>query len=246
MRRDRLLLTGSLAGICALAWLYLHWMARAMYAESCPMHAAATWTGGYFAMTFGMWAIMMMAMMLPSASPMILTVGAITRKRGGSPWLPYVFTAGYLAAWAGFSIAATSFQWGLQAMGVLSSTTLRVTPAVGGLLLVAAGFYQCTRLKSACLARCNPLAFLMYGWREGSAGALIMGLHHGLFCIGCCAVLMLLLFVAGAMNLLWIALIGAVVLIEKILPPRRALNYGLAGASAAVGAALAIEGFVRG
>jgi predicted metal-binding membrane protein len=103
-------------------------MAREMYAESCPMHATATWTGGYFAMTFGTWAIMMIAMMLPSASAMILTVGAVARKRGGSLWLPYLFTAGYLAACVGFSLAATSFQWGLQAAGVLASTTLRVTP----------------------------------------------------------------------------------------------------------------------
>src|SRR6185437_6079241 len=104
----------------------------------------------------------------------------------------------------------------------------------------------CTRLKSACLAHCNPLAFLMHGWREGSGGALVMGLHHGLFCIGCCAVLMLLLFVAGVMNLLWIALIAVVVLIEKMLPPSRALNYGLAGLSVAAGTVLAVEGFVRG
>jgi predicted metal-binding membrane protein len=115
-------------------------MAREMYAESCPMHATATWTGGYFAMAFGTWAIMMIAMMLPSASAMILTVGAVARKRGGSLWLPYLFTAGYLAACVGFSLAATSFQWGLQAAGVLASTTLRVTPAVGGLLLVVTGF----------------------------------------------------------------------------------------------------------
>ena len=115
-----------------------------------------------------------------------------------------------------------------------------------GLLLVAAGFYQCTPLKSTCLERCNPLAFLMHGWCDGSAGALVMGWHHGLFCIGCCAMLMLLLFVAGVMNLLWIALIAAVVLIEKMLPPSRALNYGLAGVSVVAGIALAIEGFVRG
>lgn len=184
MPRDRLLLTGSLAGICVLAWLYLHWMAREMYAESCPMHATATWTGGYFAMTFGTWAIMMIAMMLPSASAMILTVGAVARKRGGSLWLPYLFTAGYLAACVGFSLCGDFLPMGSAGCG---SAGVNNTTGDSGRWRPAARcdrIYQCTRLKSTCLARCNPLAFLMQAWRDGSAGALVMGLHHGLFCIG--------------------------------------------------------------
>jgi len=126
---------------------------------------------------------------------------------------------GYLIVWILFSVAATLVQWGFHSAGLLSSETMRATPLLGGILLTLAGIYQFTRLKYVCLSNCRtPLSFLTTEWREGTKGALILGLRHGLYCLGCCWQLMLLLFVAGVMNLLWVALIAGCVLVEKAAP----------------------------
>jgi predicted metal-binding membrane protein len=169
-----------------------------------------------------MWAVMMVAMMTPSAAPMILTFAAVNRRRQaqqGRLVPTAVFVLGYLLVWSGFSIVATLAQWGLHTAALLSPMVVVTSPVVGGLLLIAAGIFQWTPLKSTCLTQCrSPLGFLMTDWREGTWGALVMGLRHGSYCVGCCWVLMALLFVAGVMNLLWVAAIAVLILVEKVLP----------------------------
>ena len=167
-----------------------------------------------------MWAVMMVAMMTPSATPMILTFAGLNRRRNTNE-TPVIattlFLAGYLIVWFSFSAAATLVQWGFHSVGLLSPDMISVTPLLGGILLILAGIYQFTPLKYVCLSKCRtPVSFLATEWRDGTKGALSMGLRHGIYCLGCCWTLMLLLFVAGIMNLLWVALIAGYVLVEKI------------------------------
>ena len=176
---------------------------------------------------FLMWWVMMIGMMLPSALPMTLTFATVNRRRRelGTPSVrPAVFVAGYLLAWGAFSVIATAAQWALEHAALMSPMTRLSSPLVGGLVFVAAGLYQLTPLKHACLRRCrSPLAFVLERWHEGTAGALRMGAEHGAYCLGCCALLMALLFVGGVMNLIWAAAIAAWVLVEKLLPAGEAL-----------------------
>jgi predicted metal-binding membrane protein len=246
MSRRAILLAG-LAGIIALSWVHLVWMERAMYGPdaSCPMHTTPDWTLDYAAMTFLMWVVMMIAMMLPSTAPMVIAVETIARTRGRPPSLPWIFLAGYIAVWSGFSAGATAVQWMFHRLAVLAPMDLAVTPVLGGVLLTAAGVYQWMPYKQSCLQRCSPLAFLLQEWREGPAGAFLMGLRHGAFCVGCCAALMLLLFVAGVMNLLWIATLAAVVLVEKLAGPRPRLNSILALLLVFAGLGLSLEALWR-
>src|ERR1700690_3554352 len=165
---------------------------------------------------------MMVAMMIPSAAPMILTFAMVNRKRREQerPFVPTgIFLLGYLAVWTGFSALAAVAQWILHARALLSPMMVSTSPILGGGLLIAAGIFQWTPLKNACLTHCrSPLGFLMTDWREGRWGALFMGLKHGAYCAGCCWILMALLFVAGVMNLWWIAIIAVLVLLEKVAP----------------------------
>ena len=214
VRRDRMVAAAGLAGITLLAWAWL------VHVHGMDMGGGM----GVFSpsLTFLMWAIMMMGMMVPSAAPMILVFATINRRRsetGGAAVATGIFVAGYLVAWTAFSALATAGQWGLERAAAVSPDMLRATPFVGGLLLIVAGIYQVTPLKRACLARCqSPLGFVLNEWREGAAGAFVMGLRHGAFCVGCCWLLMALLFVAGVMNLFWVATIAAFVLAEKLVP----------------------------
>jgi len=165
---------------------------------------------------------MMVAMMVPTAASMILMFAMFNRRRREQqqPYVPTaVFLGGYLLVWTGFSVLATLAQWGLHSAALLSPMMVSTSPILGGIILLAAGIFQWTPLKYACLTYCrSPLGFLMTDWREGSRGAFIMGLKHGSYCTGCCWFLMALLFVAGVMNLLWVATITVFVLIEKIAP----------------------------
>jgi len=169
-----------------------------------------------------MWWVMMIGMMVPSAAPMVLLFGGVTRRRlpDERPALRVaLFVAGYLAAWAAFSAAAASVQWALTTMGLVSSMELTATRRVGALVIALAGVYQLVPLKNLCLRHCrSPAEFLSSHWRAGSAGAWRMGIAHGAFCVGCCWLLMGLLFFAGVMNLLWVAALGAFVLLEKVVP----------------------------
>jgi predicted metal-binding membrane protein len=224
LKRDRAVVFAGLAGVTALAWGYLVVTAGGMTGMGDAIMAAAPkpWTATEFTLTLAMWPVMMVAMMLPGAAPMILLYALVARKQGerGASVAPAgVFAAGYLAVWSAFSLAATGLQWGLEQAALLSPMMAGAGPLLGGALLAAAGIYQFTPLKGACLAHCrSPFFMLANGWRPGAAGALRMGFRHGAFCVGCCWVLMALLFVGGVMNLLWVAAIAGFVLIEKLAP----------------------------
>jgi predicted metal-binding membrane protein len=184
--------------------------------------APMAWTPGYAILMFFMWWIMMMAMMLPSASPMILLFARFNRSQRdkGAPYVPTaVFALGYLWVWAAFSVVAVTAQWSLERSGLLSSMMASTSVILGAVLLIAAGLYQLTPLKYACLKHCrSPLFFISHHWRPGEWGALRMGLEHGAFCTGCCWFLMALLFYGGIMNLFWIIGLALFVLLEKVAP----------------------------
>ncbi len=223
LKRDRWFVLAGLAGVTVLAWAYLVVMAAdldGMAMGAMAMPAVAPWSALDVWLMFVMWAVMMVGMMLPSAAPMILLYAAVSRRqRGrGHVFAPTgVFAAGYLVAWTAFSLAATASQWVLEQAALLSPMMVGTSPYLGGALLVAAGVYQWTPLTHACLENCRaPAAFLSRIWRTGTGGAVAMGVHHGAYCIGCCWVLMALLFVGGVMNLLWVAAIAAFVLVEKL------------------------------
>jgi predicted metal-binding membrane protein len=226
LKRDRTIVLAGVAGLSALAWAYLLALAWRMphreMAMAMAMPHMQAWEATEVLLTWVMWAVMMVAMMTPSAAPMILMFATVNRRRRGQqgPFVPTtVFLLGYLLVWGGFSVVATLAQWGLHTAALLSPMMVSTSPMLGGLLLLAAGIFQWTPLKSTCLTQCrSPLGFLMTEWREGAWGALLMGLRHGRYCVGCCWVLMALLFVAGVMNLLWVAAMAVFVLVEKVLP----------------------------
>ena len=220
LKRDRAVVLAGLAGVTGLAWTYLLFTGAEMGAMSALQ--VRHWTGLDFLLMFLMWAVMMVAMMVPGAAPMILLFAAVSRKQRerGHPFAPVgAFVAGYIAVWSAFSALVTLLQWGLEQAALLSPMLVGTSPLLGGGLLIVAGIYQWTPLKHACLRHCrSPLHFLTHGMRKGSGGAFVMGLEHGAFCVGCCWVLMGLLFVGGVMNLLWVAAIAAFVLLEKVVP----------------------------
>jgi predicted metal-binding membrane protein len=188
---------------------------------------------------FVMWMVMMAGMMLPSATPVIFLVLKTYRRRGGhdARWSTVAFVCGYLVAWTGFSVLAASLQALLHRTAVMSAAMTTQSAAISAAIFLVAGVYQWMPMKAACLTHCrSPLHFLTHEWREGSLGAFTMGARHGLFCVGCCWALMLLLFAVGVMNLLWVAAISAFVLLEKLL--RRGMWFSrAAGAMCIVWAA---------
>ena len=195
---------------------------------------------------FAMWWLMMAGMMLPSAAPMTLTFATINarRRERGSPYVPTaLFIAGYLLVWGAFSLAATAAQSALERAALMTPMMRTSSPLLGGLLFVAAGVYQLTPLKHACLHRCrSPLGFVLEHWRDGTGGALRMGAEHGAFCLGCCALLMTLLFVGGVMNLLWVAAIAVFVLLEKVVRGGETLSRAGGVLGIGFGAWMAIRG----
>ncbi len=165
------------------------------------------------------WALMMAAMMLPSAAPMVATYAMLGRKSGAPGDRIALFVAAYLLVWAAFSVAATAVHWTLQALDLLSPIGSSTSGALAGALLLIAGAFQFTSFKRACLLRCrSPLGFLITEWRDGAHGALLIGLRHGLFCIGCCWAMMALLFAFGVMSLPWVGLLATAVAVEKVAP----------------------------
>jgi predicted metal-binding membrane protein len=220
LRRERLIVAGGLASIAVLAWAYLLHAKDAM-GEMDMQGMVMPWSETDVLLLFVMWSIMMVAMMVPSAAPMVLSFITVNRRRraAGRPLVPVaIFLLGYLAVWTAFSAVATVAQWGLHKAALLSPSMASTSPTLNGALLVAAGLFQWSPLKRACLKGCrSPLTFLMSEWRDGTAGAFVMGLRHGSYCLGCCWILMALLFVAGVMDFLWIALLALLVLGEKVL-----------------------------
>jgi len=238
LRRDRLVVLAALAALAALCWAYLIWLSA-----SAPMDPRmndstdgsmvsmspelAGWSPLHFVTMLLMWSVMMVGMMTPSAAPMILVYARVARYASvqGRPFAPSAwFALGYFLAWTGFAILATLLQWRLEATLLLSPMMAGAGSLLGGALLIVAGLYQWTPQKQACLSQCqSPFAFIQRhgGFRQERSAALRLGLRHGGYCVGCCWALMILLFVAGVMNLLWIAAIGALVLAEKLIAGRR-------------------------
>jgi predicted metal-binding membrane protein len=247
LKRDRLVVLASLAVLAITAWFYLlHLAADMAAAEAAPALSAAmesmpgmdmpgmkmdTPAGAETAVasasftTFlflaAMWMVMMIGMMLPSASSTILLFAALERKRpqAGPFGRTALFVSGYFLIWFAFSVVAAAAQTALQGAGLMSMEMSLSNAIAGGAVFVLAGLYEFSPLKNRCLSHCrSPLEWIAHHQRPGSAGALRMGIAHGLFCVGCCWMLMLLLFVGGVMNLLWVAAIAAIVLVEKLLP----------------------------
>jgi len=252
LRHDRWFVLAALLTVIVLAWSYLL-LGGGLSMEPMDMGGGQTmamepeWTQGYALLMAVMWVIMMMAMMLPSAAPAILLAAALMRQRGGDVWFGStgLFVLGYLAVWFGFSLIAVALQWGLNRAGMLSADMASRSGMLSGLLLIAAGVYQFSRWKQACLVQCrSPFDLITRHWRRGRLGPLLAGLWHGLFCLGCCWMMMALLFVGGVMNLLWIAAIAVFVGFEKLLPAGRRMSQVtgillmIAGVTIGAGAAL--------
>jgi predicted metal-binding membrane protein len=240
VRRDRLIVAVALGLLVLLAWAYVIALAAhmsmmddgGMAGMGMPGAIApklAAWSSTDAAFMFLMWAVMMVAMMTPSVAPMVLVHARVARQaveRGNAFAATGWFAAGYLLAWTGFAAVATVAQWGLERISLLTPGTAATGESFGGTVLIAAGLYQWTRMKDACLEQCqSPLVFIQrHGLRADACGSLVLGAKHGMYCVGCCWALMLLLFVGGVMNVLWIVAISAFVLLEKLVPARRIVS----------------------
>ena len=251
LRRQRWLVVGAVVVLAGLSWGYtLHLAAEMSGMEmsmgghsagmTMPMDGSAMmsmhrtrWDGTDVATNFVMWTVMMVAMMLPSATPAILIFLRASGERSGRGALrpATLFMLGYLAGWTLFSAAATALQWLLHDLSYLSGAMAFDSRVAAAGVLLAAGVYQWSPLKYNCLRHCqSPIGFLFGHWKDGLVGAFQMGLLHGLYCIGCCWLLMLILFAVGIMNLVWVAGIAIYVLAEKVIPvgPRIAQVAGIA------------------
>ncbi len=247
--RDRVVIAVCLVLITALAWTYLlHLQGQmsssmehdTMMAEM-GMPMDMPWTRVEVFFTFAMWAVMMVGMMTAPAAPVLLLFASAQRLRAihGATFQTLMFGLGYLLAWCGFSACATIAQWALHEAALLSPAMAVASPRLGGAILLAAGAYQLTPLKTTCLAHCrSPVGFLMAHWRDGPRGALQMGARHGAYCLGCCWALMCVLFAVGVMNLMWVAALTTLVLIEKVGSRPTLVARTSAAALAAMGIAL--------
>jgi len=253
LRRDRVLVALGIAFVLAPVWL---WLARASLDMYGPMTGAsawmmrATWDAPYTALVFAMWSVMMVGMMLPSAAPAVLIFARVARS-GPEPDRPvlraYLFAAGYLVTWAAFSAGATALQSLLARLALVTPMMESASPWLAAAILLVAGLYQWSALKRACLSRCRtPAAFIVENWRPGALGALRLGAAHGVYCVGCCWALMLLLFAGGVMSLRWIAGLSLFVLFEKLSPWSEWGDRVTGGALVAAAAALALLQLLRG
>ncbi len=252
LKRDRALVIGAVAVTAIFAWAYVLWLAAAMDmgaaglggsmapmggegqaasgAAAMAMPRLRPWSPAEFAFMFGMWAVMMVGMMLPSVAPMLLIHARVARQSvaQGRPiaatgW----FAAGYLLAWTAFSLFATAGQWVLERTLLVTPMMVNASDAFGGAVLIVAGLYQWTPFKERCLVQCQaPLMFIQRhgGFRRDAPGSVRLGARHGLYCVGCCWALMALLFVGGVMNVLWIAGLTVFVLLEKVIPAGRLVS----------------------
>jgi predicted metal-binding membrane protein len=234
LKNDRAIVAAGLAATTLLAWLYLVTGAgtgmnavvvtSVQVFDRMAMPSAGSWSASYWTIMLAMWWVMMIAMMLPTAAPAILLYARVHRqsvKTAEASTIPAAaFTFGYLLAWLGFSVVATALQAGMERAGLLDRMMMWTTDrTLTAAFLLAAGIFQLSPLKSVCLNHCRaPVDFLTHHWRQGTLGAVRMGLHHGVFCVGCCWLLMALLFAGGVMNLIWIAGLTILVLVEKLVP----------------------------
>ena len=261
--QHRAIVIWALIAVISGSWIYLlmgagtgmstismtSWRMALGLSESMTM--AVAWTPQYALVMFIMWWIMMIAMMLPSAAPMILIHAKVDRKANETTGnysgllATAAFLVGYLIAWAAFSAVAVTLQWTFESAGLLSSAMMNSTNDIfAGIILMFAGAYQLTPIKQACLRHCRgPVHFIVHSWRPGNWGALSMGLHHGVYCLGCCWGLMAILFFGGIMNLYWIIGLALLVLLEKVLPAGVMVSY-VTGSILAVWGASVIFGAV--
>lgn len=237
----------AIAAVTLLAWVYLFHLSRQMSAAAADdarmaamgMAVTAQWTRTDVFLTFVMWTVMMVGMMAPSVTPVLLLAANAPRSERHVIPPVLLFGAGYLLVWVGFSAIATVTQWLLHAGALLSPAMAASSPRIAGAILIGAGLYQLTPLKNMCLTHCrSPIDFLMSHWRGGRAGPIRMGVHHGLYCLGCCWALMAVLFAVGVMNLLWVAGLALFVLVEKMMPATVLV-------SRMAGAALLIAGAIK-
>jgi predicted metal-binding membrane protein len=239
LRRERAVIAAGLAAIVALAWVYI-WLGAGMGMSAIDMTALSLFPhrqddvigemASAWPIITAMWWVMMIAMMTPSAAPLILLYGLVLRRNATLSQDVYIpsllLLAGYLVAWLVFAVAAAALQKALQPTGLISQMMLWSKSAtLSATVLAATGLYQFSDLKHACLARCrSPVRFLTEYWRPGRFGSFVLGIRHGGYCVGCCWMLMTLLFVGGVMNLIWIAMLTVVVLLEKLAPAGAAVR----------------------
>jgi len=241
LRRDRIIVALALALLTAMTWSYLLWLSADMGMGDMDMSGFrmipsgrglmvpehSPWRAMEFAFVFAMWTVMMVGMMTPPAAPMILMYARVGRQAEAQarPLVATVwFVAGYLLVWVAFALLATLAQWALERTGWLDYVMAGRNNVFAGLVFVAAGGYQWTRLKHVCLTQCQtPFAFLMRqgGFRDDALGSLMLGVRHGAYCVGCCWALMALLLVGGVMNTLWIVLLALLIFLEKVTPSGR-------------------------
>ena len=235
LRRDRGIVVASLAAVTMLAWIYLWVLAETMASMASPsgwqsfmlLMPMGRWGLLEYALGFAMWTLMMVGMMIPSAAPMIMLYAKVARRtpsHGTSPGntplaCTAAFAAGYLLIWGLFSLLAAAVQGMLVDWALVTATMTSASTVLAGAVFIVAGCYQWMPLKRACLTHCrSPIWFLSQHWRPGRSGALRMGIEHGIYCVGCCWALMIVLFAVGIMNLAWVAAIAAFVLVEKTAP----------------------------
>ncbi|MDI3336788.1 DUF2182 domain-containing protein [Defluviimonas aestuarii] len=258
LARDKWIVFGAVTLVVLLAGLYtvlgvgmsmsaldMTRMTRPV-GEPMAMGGAVDWTWGYALLIFLMWWVMMIAMMTPSAAPVVLLFAALKRQgtqKAKATRLSMVFLAGYLLAWMGFSAVAMLLQWLTESLAITNGPMMTLgSKPVAGVVLLMAGLYQFSNLKVACLRHCrSPAQFLTMYNRKGYSGALMMGLHHGSYCLGCCWALMALLFVGGIMNLYWIVGLAIYVLLEKIVPYPRVFSRVAGGLLIAAGSGVVLS-----
>ncbi|HEY3794543.1 MAG TPA: DUF2182 domain-containing protein [Bradyrhizobium sp.] len=250
---DRLAVAILLVLVAVLAWALTVHQAHLMQDTDAAMRRdmamsindmKPTWTMVDGALLFVMWAVMMAAMMVPGTGPMIAAFATVNRRRRqrAAPHIPTaIFLLGYLAIWSGFALIATMLQWLLQSWGLLTTMMQSSSDYLSAALFIAAGLYQFSPFKQTCLDYCrSPESFVLTEWRDGAAGAVVMGMRHGLFCMGCCVGLMVLLFAVAVMDLRWVAALTVLVTAEKLLPGGKLLQIAIGIALMLAGAGFAL------
>lgn len=253
--RERAVVVLLLFAVSALAWVYTAHQAGMMNEMDAAMWRdmdmsmngmAPSWTPVDALLLFVMWTVMMAAMMVPGTTPMVMAFATINRRRrerGVASVPTTIFLTGYLVVWAAFSIVATALQWLLQKFDLITTMMQSASYYLSAALFIAAGLYQFSPLKQRCLAYCrSPDGFILSEWRDGGLGAAIMGLRHGLFCLGCCAALMALLFAVAVMDLRWVAALAVLVTAEKLMPGAKLWRLGIGAGLLAAGIGFAIAG----
>jgi predicted metal-binding membrane protein len=242
LQRDRWIAGAGLALLACLSWIYILGLNDGSWAALMAMPTRHAWKATDLLLSYLMWLTMMIAMMTPAVAPVVLLIGTVERRRGQANPLGRALLglAGYLMIWAAACIPITLVQFTLHETGLVLGAMSPLRSGLAGATLVVVGLYELTLAKAACLRLCrSPIDTLAHYWRPGPAGNLLFGFRHGLYCLGCCWALMLLLFATGVMNLVWVGLLSALVLAEK-LAPRGLLLSRLAGAAIIAWGALLI------